>query len=122
MTADYDNLSDDRATMPRINDLPSSDERRGIKGSQESPRRTNNPSFSCMDSPDFIRRERKAKVSRVMTRASMRMIDPSVPRAERNKRQACNRQRPICEYSCQPHANYSGYSGTPRSLHDAGII
>jgi len=32
-----------------------------------------------------MRRERKAKVGRVMTRASMKMINQSVPRAERNK-------------------------------------
>ena len=91
MTAGYGNLSTNRAALQRsrntrINDLPSSDERSGIEGSQESPRkRTNNPPFSAFDTPEFMRRERKAKVGRVMTRASMKMIDKSVPRAERNK-------------------------------------
>ena len=70
-------------------DLPSSDERRGIEGtSRESPRlarRTRYPPFSVTDTPKFMRRERKAKVGCVMTRASMNMIDQSVPRAERNK-------------------------------------
>ena len=32
-----------------------------------------------------MRREREAKAGRVMTRASMKMINLSVPRAERNK-------------------------------------
>lgn len=92
MTAGYGNLSTNRAAMQRsrntrINDLPSSDEERsGIKGSQECPRRrTNNPPFSAFDTPEFMRRERKAKVSHVMTRASMKMINQCVPRAERNK-------------------------------------
>ena len=92
MTAGYGNLSTNRAAMQRsrntrINDLPSRDEERsGIEGSQEWPRRrTNNPPFSAFDTPEFMRRERKAKVSHVMTRASMKMIDQSVPRAERNK-------------------------------------
>ena len=91
MTAGYGNLSTNRAALQRsrntrINDLPSSDERSGIEGIQESPRkRTNNPPFLAFDTPEFMRRERKAKVGRVMTRASMKMIDKSVPRAERNK-------------------------------------
>ena len=94
MTAGYGNLSEDRAAIQRsrntrIVDLPSSDERRGIEGtSRESPRparRTRYPPFSVTDTPEFMRRERKAKVGRVMTRALMKMIDQSVPRAERNK-------------------------------------
>ena len=54
----------------------------------ESPRparRTRYPPFSVMDTPKFMRRERKAKVVRVMTRVSMKMIDQSVPQDERNK-------------------------------------
>ncbi len=78
-----------RSWNTRIVDLPSSNERRGIKGtSRESPRparRTRYPPFLIMDTPEFMRRDRKAKVGCVMTRASMKMIDQSVPRAERNK-------------------------------------
>ncbi len=92
MTADYGNLSTNRAAMQRsrntrIKDLPSSDARSGIEGSRESPRKrtSNNPQFSSFDTPEFMRRERKAKVGRVMTRASMKMIDKSATRAERNK-------------------------------------
>jgi hypothetical protein len=94
MTAGYGNLSEDRAAIQRsrntrIVDLPSSDERRGIEGtSRESPRparRTRYPPFLVTDTTEFMRRERKANVSRMMTRAMMKMINQSVPRAERNK-------------------------------------
>ena len=89
MTAGYSNLCEDQAKMQRsrntmIVDLPSSDKRRGIEGtSRESPRparRTRYPPFLVTDTHEFMRRERKAKVGRVMTRASMKMINQSVPK------------------------------------------
>jgi hypothetical protein len=94
MTADYGNLSDDRAAVQRsrntrICDLPPSDERRGIGTSRDSPGPSRRPPeylpFRLFDTPECMRRERKAKIGRVTTLATKKMIDPSVSRSERNK-------------------------------------
>ena len=94
MTAEYGNLSDDRAAVQRsrntrIHDLPSSNERRGIGTSlvesPEASRRSENPPLRLFDTPEWMRRERKVKIGRVTTLATQKMIDPSVPRSERNK-------------------------------------
>jgi len=89
MTTDYGNLSEDRAALQRsrntrIVDLSSSDERRGINRSSDRES-SSNPPFSILNTPEFIREERKAKIRRVRTRASMRMIDPSITQSGRKK-------------------------------------
>jgi hypothetical protein len=97
MTPDYGNFLTDRATLQRsrntrIKNLPSSNERRGIDwssrdggGCSESPRRSSYPLFSPLDTPEWIRREKKDKFCHEMTKASLKMIDPSVLQAEKNK-------------------------------------
>jgi hypothetical protein len=77
-----------RSRNTRIQDLPSSDERREIGTSQEIPgtsRRYEYPTFNLFDTPEWMRKERKAKIGHVKTLATKKMIDPSVPRSERNK-------------------------------------
>ena len=70
------NLSDDGKTNSSHSQR---NVRRGIETSQESPRRARFPPYSVMDTPEFMRRERKAKVSHVMTRATQMMINQSIP-------------------------------------------
>ena len=53
--------------------------------SPEVSRRSENPPLCLFDTPEWMRRERKVKISRVTTLATQKMIDPSVPRSERNK-------------------------------------
>ena len=77
MTANYGNLSTNRSVLQRsqntrIHDLPSSNKRRGeTKGtSWESlgiSRRSKYHHFQLMDTPEWMKRERKAKISRVTT-------------------------------------------------------
>ncbi|KAL3761327.1 hypothetical protein ACHAW5_001759 [Stephanodiscus triporus] len=82
MTAEYGNLSDDRAADPR----PSFERREeGIERVREASRRSENPPLCLFDTPEWMRRERKVKIGRVTTLATQKMIDPSVPRSERNK-------------------------------------
>ena len=93
MTPGYGNLSEDRAAVQRswntrINDLPPRDERRGIDASWESLRLSGGskyPPFDLFGTPEWIRRDRKVKIGRVTTLTTQKMIDPSVPRSERNK-------------------------------------
>ena len=93
MTAECGNLSDDRAAVQRlrntrIHDFPSSNERRGIGSSLESPevsRRSEYPPLCLFNTPKWMRRERKVKICRVTALATQKMIDLSVPRSERNK-------------------------------------
>ncbi len=93
MTAGYGNISEDRAAVQRsrntkINDLPPRDKRRGIDASRESPRPSGGsryPPFDLFGTPEWIKRDRKAKIGRVTTLATKKMIDPSLPRSERNK-------------------------------------
>ncbi len=93
ITAGYGNLLEDRAAVQRsrntrINNLPPRDERRGIDASQESPRPSGvskYPPFDLFGTPEWIKRDRKAKIGRVMTLVTQKMIDPSLPRSEQNK-------------------------------------
>ena len=94
MTARYGNLSEDRASMQRsrntrIHDLPPRDERMGIDArGEESPRPSGGskyPPFDVFATPEWMRRDRKAKICRVTTLATQRMIDTSLPTSERNK-------------------------------------
>jgi hypothetical protein len=72
--------------------LPSSDKRRGIDwssrdggGCWDSLRRSPYPLFSPLNTPEWIRREKKDKVCCVMTKASLKILDPSVPQDEKNE-------------------------------------
>ena len=93
MTARYGNLSEDRAAMQRsrntrIDDLPPRDERMGIDARGESPRPSGGskyPPFDVFATPEWMRRDRKAKICCVTTLATQRMIDTSLPTSERNK-------------------------------------